>query len=113
MMHRSRRFVVVDVYTAEALAEKLTEYTWCACNGFRLGEYLFLNDSTGPDGAQEYAIVKGSKQLESITFGWCDRAKGLKYVQRVISGEFDAAEYATVTNPIETPADHGSCAHCA
>jgi hypothetical protein len=39
MLHRSRCFVVVDVYTAEALAEKLTEHTWCVCIGFRLGGY--------------------------------------------------------------------------
>jgi len=27
----------------------------CTCNGFRLHGYMFLNDATCPDGAQEYA----------------------------------------------------------
>lgn len=44
MIHSKRRYVVVDVATVEALAEKLTEHTWCGCNGFRLEGYVFLND---------------------------------------------------------------------
>ena len=38
-------------------------------------EYLFLNDATSGDGAQEYGAIKRLPdtwlQVESITFSWC------------------------------------------
>jgi len=66
MFHKHRRHQVVDVTDLEELATKLTEHTWCTCNGFRLPfavyndepcALLLLNDSTSADGAQEYAVV--------------------------------------------------------
>lgn len=114
MMHKTRCFMVVDIDGgAEELAEKLTQHTWTPCTGFRLRGYLFLNDSTSPDGAQEYGIVKGGKQIESITFGWCDKAKGLDYVRRILAGEFDGSAFCDVTNTVQSPAEHGRCGHCA
>ena len=112
MMHKTRRFVVVDAWPEE-MAEKLTNHTWTPCTGFRVGGYLFLNDSTSPDGAQEYAIVKDGKQIESITFGWCDKAKAAEYVRRILAGEYDSAAYCDVTNEIQTPTEHGRCGWCA
>ena len=112
MLHKHRRFVVVDVATAEELAHKLTQYTWCGCNGFRLGELLFLNDSTSPDGAGEYAVVRQGRQIESITFSWCDEPKALDYIRRLAAGTL-GADYGAITNVIETPAQHGTCHHCA
>jgi len=49
--------------------------------------YVWLNDSTSEGGAQEYAVLRLGladgymTQIESITFGWCDRAKALQFVQ--------------------------------
>ena len=79
-MHENRVWCVSEVATAEELVRLLTETTWCCCTGFQIGSYLFLNDSTSPDGAQEYAVCKrlddgGLIQIESITFGWCDEAQ--------------------------------------
>ena len=86
MMH-SRRWCVGAVRDAEELAHKLTESTWTLCTGFQLGEYVFLNDSTSEDGAQEYAVVKRLSatqwvQLESIIFGWCTLERALNHVLR-------------------------------
>ena len=62
MLHRKRSWSIAPVDDAEALAEKLTQSTWCGCNGFRLGKYLFVNDSTSPDGAQEYGVLQPSRR---------------------------------------------------
>ncbi|MDB5388253.1 MAG: hypothetical protein JWM11_3899 [Planctomycetaceae bacterium] len=80
MFHHDCIWNVSPRANAEKLARKLTKTTiWCCCTGFALGEYLWLNESASPDGAQEYGIVKneigsGSQvQIESITFGWCNK----------------------------------------
>ncbi len=79
----------MDIESAELLAEKLTQYSWCLCNAFRIGGYLFLNDATSEDGAHEFAIVRESdmKQVESITFSWTNRDKALDYINKAIAGE--------------------------
>lgn len=70
MINVKRIWGVVDIDTAEELAEKLTKCTWTLCSGFHYSGYLFLNDSFSEDGAQEYGIVKEltKKQVESVTF---------------------------------------------
>ena len=55
MLHSKRIWSIVTAESAEWLAEQLTQFTWCGCNGFRLGDYVFVNDATCADGAQEYA----------------------------------------------------------
>lgn len=93
MMHENRVWCVVPVKTAEELAEKLTQHTWCCCSGFELEGYLWLNDATGPDGAQEYAVVRKPtaddphyRQVESITASWCTEPQFLRYIREVQSG---------------------------
>jgi stage V sporulation protein SpoVS len=116
-MHR-RRWSVVDVATAEELAVALTGELWCSCNGFRFGGYLWLNDATGPDGAQEYAVVRerNHAQVESVTFGWVDAARGLAIIREIVAGDgINASTAYGVINPclIETPVQHRRCVHCA
>lgn len=120
MMHKSRSWTVARVDSAEELAHKLTEHTWCCCNGFELGSYWFLNDSTGADGAQEYAVVKKTGpdgkpwQVESITFGWCHYPRALELIQGVLKGDYDQVDWARpVEVLIESSAQHGRCQHCA
>lgn len=118
MMHSRRTFCVSLVETADELAEKLTAHTWTLCTAFRLGDYLFLNDSTGESAAQEYAVVWAPAddgtafQVESITFGWCDRAKALDYIRWTLAGEFDDTGRPLMLR-LETPAQHERCGHCA
>lgn len=120
MMHQSRRWTVAAVESAEDLARKLTEQTWCCCNGFSLAGYWFLNDATGPDGAQEYAIVKQTGpdgrpwQIESVTFSWCNYDRALQLICDLLSGANDNEDWAQPVAPrIQTPGEHGRCGHCA
>ncbi len=120
MLHRKRSWVVYSVADAESLAEKLTQSTWTCCQAFELGGYIFANDATCPDGAQEYAVLRGRGepsglvQIESITFSWCRQERALELIRRVASGEFDGNQYGVVArNRFQTAAEHRSCLHCA
>lgn len=115
MMHDNRAFVVYDAPSAPWLAHALTQRTWTTCQGFRYGGVVFLNDSTSADGAQEYAIYdeRARLQIESITFGWCDEAKALDYVQRLAWGTLRSPYSAVQILPkLEIPGRH-FCARCA
>jgi len=120
MMHTNRVWSVSNVLSPEDLAHKLTNTTWCCCTGFRIGDYLWLNDATSPDGAQEYAVVKLvcgegiATQVESITFSWCSEADALRHIQRTLSGGDDRNDFARRVSPnLQTQAEHGRCHHCA
>ncbi len=112
MVHKNRAFGVADIEDDVELAKKLTEQTWTLCTGFRHKGYLYLNDSFSEDGAAEYAIVreKDRIQVESITFGWCDLDKALRYI-REISADVYHECYGAVTNSVEGR-EH-SCRACA
>lgn len=142
-LHAKRTWVIHPAESAEWLAEKLVGHSWCSCQGWSLGGYLFLNDQTSEDGAFEVAIVKppaeeGGEwwQVESITFGWLTsqvvltqhwRETGkratpyelsLAYVVNCTSGAMDPGKEGGVACPcqpcqIETPEQHGRCRHCA
>ena len=118
MFHSKRKWSVAKAESAEWLAEQLTQYTWCSCNGFELNGYLFVNDATSPDGAQEYAALKpdGDRyvQVESLTFSWMDQPKALDIIRRVIVGEFDSERYGSIDRSrIQSPDEHGRCHLCA
>ncbi len=131
MFHSKRRWCVAPVENAEVLAEKLTEHTWTLCTAFQLGgpacpcpsdrraagSYLFLNDATSEDGAQEYAVLKVAKaayiQIESITFSWCTRERALELIRQVLAGKFDAEGFYGPVRPwLEAPENH-CCQLCA
>jgi hypothetical protein len=120
MLHKRRVWSVAKVESPEDLAEKLTQHTWCCCNAFELQGYVFANDATSADGAQEYAVVMPVSheidfmQIESITFSWCSREKALELIGKVVAGEFDSDRYDRVhRRHFQTPAEHGRCGHCA
>ena len=52
MLHRKRIWSIFLAESPQWLAEQVTQYTYCGCNGFRLGKYLFVNDATCADGAR-------------------------------------------------------------
>jgi hypothetical protein len=141
--HWFRTWVVVPIESAEALAEELIGHSWCSCQGWSLGGYLFLNDQTGEDGAFEVAVVKppaepGGRwwQIESITFGWLSspivlmqhfqetgkkatpHELALGHIERCISGGLDPGREGSVAwecEPcdVQTPEQHGRCELCA
>ena len=93
MYHENRRWCLQSIRSAEELAEQLLDYSWCCCCGFELEGFLWLNDSTSPDRAQEYAVVKRPtddskefRQVESITVSWCDRQQLLKIIHQIHYG---------------------------
>ena len=120
MIHDKRKFGVALESDPAVLASKLQGQTWTACSAFRIGRYIFANDSFSEDGAQEYAVLadfghEELAQIESITFGWCDPAKALFYVENVLAGLYDDA---ASRNPVNVSRDqiepkHGTCGACA
>jgi len=120
MMHNDRTWCLTPAESAEDLARKLTETTWCCCTAFAIDRYLWLNDATSPDGAQEYAVLLHKEgdgsflQIESITFSWCSYDEALRFVQQTLRGEDDRNEWARPVQPtLQTAAEHGRCPHCA
>jgi hypothetical protein len=100
MMHERRKRTVCPAASVEDLAHKLTQHEWAPNTGFELEGYLFLNDSTGSNSAQAYAIVKRSAektgpllQVESITFGRWSYENALKHIQRALAGEYDNSQF--------------------
>lgn len=118
MWHRRRRWQVSLVDSAEELTDKLTRFTWTPCTGFQVrgSPYLFLNDATSPDGAQEWAIVLGEgeafPQVESITFSWCQPFEAREYVAKALAGRYAYLYDLIDPKQVETPDPHGSCRHC-
>lgn len=86
MLHKDRCWRITDAACVEQLAELLTERTWTLCTGFRLGGVLFLNDATGPDGAQEYAAVRESDsvQVESWTCSWMTAERCAELIREML-----------------------------
>jgi hypothetical protein len=109
MVHTERVFKFAeDVTSVARLAESLTQRTWTLCTAFRLmtapgaEPLLFLNDSFSEDGAQEYAVVRNGRQIESITFSWCSRAEAHNYIAWLVGG--GGGDYGAVEVRLE-PAD--------
>jgi hypothetical protein len=131
-LHKKRRWVILPAESAVWLAEQLIGHSWCSCQGWSLGGYLFLNDQTSEDGAFEVAIVKPPTeeggpwyQVESVTFGWLRTdykltayQKAQRHIENAITGRLDPGQPGSVAwliEPcrVETPEQHGRCGHCA
>ena len=87
MVHPHRVYQVTTTASVDELAAIVTEHTWTLCTAFELDGYLFLNDSFSADGAQEYAVVKDGRQVESLTFGWCTRDRAAELIRAVLGGQ--------------------------
>lgn len=125
MIHKDRAYSVRTAETADELAGLLSEMTWCGCNGFRLGDVLYLNDAFSPDGAQEYAVIEirgedaaawAGMQFESITVSWMDREELLKSIEEYGDPEerrrlYSGAAMAVPVRIARHPA--GPCYLCA
>lgn len=113
MIHHRRTFAITDVATADELANKLGNHTWCACSGFRLGALLFLNDAFSADGAQEYAVWHEPRavQIESVTASWMTEAELIGCVRRLAAV---ADQVEPITSAPMPSLAHGNeaCMHC-
>ncbi len=77
MMHRNRTWNAPTDVTLEEFAAKVAGdgMTWCGCQSWRIGEYVFVNDATSPGrgvlrpvgivglARAGRAAVRGSQQL--------------------------------------------------
>jgi hypothetical protein len=119
MFHSKRVWSVALVADVGELVEKLHNHGWCLCTGFRLEDYLFLNDATHEDSAQEIAVVKalgGERyhQIESWTVSWMERDSLNQHVRECLAGKLDNSDWVRpVTPTLQTPEQHGRCHLCA
>jgi hypothetical protein len=119
MLHDKRIWCITPVSSAEELIDRLHRHTWTLCTGFRLGEYLFLNDATGEDGAQQYAVLhdRGEgrfRQIESWTVSWMNRDQLAQHVADCLAGQLADADWSRTVKPtLESPEQHGRCHCCA
>jgi hypothetical protein len=120
-MHKNRTWCVEPATTPEALASNLATRSWCCCAGFEIGQYVFLNDATSEDGAQEYAVLKKPTkegelyvQIESVTASWINEERLLEFICRTLAGENDQVDWAIPVSPrIESAEQHERCHLCA
>jgi hypothetical protein len=124
MMHKFREWSICrdltrwrqpdDLDAFATLAGMLTEQDWCACAGFEVGSLLVLNDSTGPDGAQEYVVIRGGWQVESLTVSWMETPRLADTLRRLDGGNGslggEQSDYGEVSVREHGPKDY--CQHC-
>src|SRR5437016_8877000 len=88
MLHHHRRFAVTVVASIEELTEKLTEHIWTLCTCFAYQGLLLVNDSFSEDGAQEYAVYKEARQIESLTVSWMAQERLQEVIEALLRGEY-------------------------
>lgn len=112
MLHKNRVWQIHEITSISELAEKLSKHDWCGCTGFKLHNYLFLNDSVV--GSGEYAVVNTTtlKQVESITFGWCTIEEAIGYITQTLAGEFNLSCGRVEVKQLQTPIEHDRCELC-
>lgn len=109
MMHKTRTFSINKLDSFDELADQLLNYSFVLCQGFQVGEYLFLNDSSSEDGAQEFAVIHNGFQVESLTVSWVKSKEEMLDLLAELPGElvlWDAKDLELDYSP-----DH-SCYHC-
>ena len=110
MLHHHRRFAVTVVPSIGELMEKLTEHTWTLCTCFAYQGLLLANDSFSEDGAQEYAVYKDARQVESLTVSWMPQERLQQVIEALLRGEY--TEYGPVA-PLHTErASEHRCSLC-
>ena len=112
MIHKHRTFCITPVPDLLTLVDKLTAHTWTTCTGFAWQNLLLLNDSFSENGAQEYTVIRDGYEIESLTVSWMTQ-ETLTHTLIDLATDPDPRIYGTLTNPLETPAQHRHCLACA
>ncbi len=109
MLHRNRRHAITPVASLEELVEKLHGHTWTTCTAFSHSTLILLNDSTGPDGAQEYAVLRDGRQIETLTVSWMTRDELTESLLKLdaTGGDVDMGPCQPLAHPV------GCCHACA
>lgn len=128
MFHKNRIHSVKVYESPEEMAKWLSEYSLTLCTGMQYKNTVWLNDSTGEDSLQEYAVCRYKdaetlEQMESITVSWCTKAELMMYIKWLAgegpyvsdNGEEDweiPVFYGTFQNRI-APFENHRCHLCA
>lgn len=88
MLHHHRKFGVGVVGSIDELTEKLTQHIWTLCTCFEYHGLLLANDSFTEDSAQEYAVYKEGRQIESLTVSWMTRERLQEVIEALLRGEY-------------------------
>jgi hypothetical protein len=112
MLHTHRRWRITDVHEPADLAEFLTQRTWTTCTAFRHDGLIFANDAFGPDGAQEYAVVRehDSVQVESWTCSWMTTERCLYLILQLLASDRRTSFETPVAIRHHAPGACGACA---
>ena len=115
MQHSDRTWVVIPGRTAELLATDIL-LPWPVCQGFAIGDYLFLNDSTGEED-KGYAVLKRQpdgqcQQATTLVFD-AGEDEAMRFIGWALAGKYDNVPNRLVIVPtVQTPSEHGSCPFC-
>lgn len=112
MIHQRRVFRLTPAASPSQLVDELVDRSQTRCTAFSYGDLVFANDAFSEDGAQEYAVVRGDRQIDSITFSWIEnRAHTVAYIEKLLAGApgVDMGAVALRTNH---PAASNSCPLC-
>jgi hypothetical protein len=92
MLHDERVWGEPVEVTLDEFAEKVTGTTWTNCTAWKVGDFVFVNDAFGGDGAQEYAVLVCEDgqwfQVESWTCSWMDARSLREHFARLPNSEF-------------------------
>ena len=112
MIHHHRRFSVSAVENMDELTEKLTKYTCTLCTCFAYHGLFLANDSFSEDSAQEYAVYKDGRQIESLTVSWMTPETLREVIESLVRGDYEALEFRPI-HPLQTePATEHRCGLC-
>lgn len=106
MLHPSRLFAVRDLSSSEELARALAQPAESPELGYRIGQYLFLNDSTNDELFDYYAVLRrleggGYVQIATHRSGMNGPSEALTFVDSVLRGMYDNRRLqTTVLNPL-------------
>lgn len=95
MIHYQRKYEVKKHHTVDDLTEDLINRTWTVWTGFAYEGLLFFNDAFSENGAQEYAVYRDGKQIESITFSWCEYDRAKEIILELVEGTLDSGDMFT------------------
>lgn len=113
MIHAGRIYRLTTIADARALVDSLVDRSWTLCSAFALGDLIFANDAFSEDGAQEYAVVRGDRQIESITFSWVeDRDRMHDYITSLLAGA-PGVDMGLASVRTKHPEGSNSCPLCA
>ena len=112
MIHHHRTFAVGAVDNLDELVKKLTDRTWTLCTCFAYQGLLLANDSFSEDGAQEYAVYKKGRQIESLTLSWMTRESLKQVIEGLLTGAYEELVFRPIQSLRTEPASEHSCALC-